>query len=264
MRSSQLVGVAVALAAGALATSTVAAPALAQIAPGSEFHFVGAADAVDIGTPGIVLTFRPGTVVSGEANTGAFAALAGLTAEARSLTVGAGAVNLPAFLSLGGYTFDIGFLPSGTYGQDQCYVYPAPGQRCTPFQSDGPPPFPEPNPYGLSPFMLANTESGVAEAPVNSAAWFHVIGSVRDPWGATSDFVGTISADFYGVSFQEALYYVENGGVEALPFSGRFMTVAGSASPELLVNPEPSQYALMGVGLLGVAGAARRRRRAAR
>ena len=220
------------------------------MAAGSRLDFVGTADAVDIGRPGIVLSFWPGTVTAGTTSTGTFATLGGLAGGVRDVTVGAGPMDLPAFVTLGGYTFDLRFLPSGSYGQDQCYVEPEPGQQCTPFQSDGPPPFPEPNPYGLSPFMLANQPSG--DGALNSAAWFNVVGTVHAPDGSASDFYGTISSDFQGASFQEALYYVENGGVEGLQFAGSFVTFTAT--------PEPSAYALVGAGLLGVAGVGRRRR----
>ena len=228
----------------------------AQITAGSRLDFAGTADAVDVGTPGIALTFRPATVTAAATSTGTFAGLGGLTGTVRDLMVGAGPVDLPGFLTLGGYTFDLRFLPSGGYGQDDCYVYPAPGQRCTPFQSDGPPPFPEPNPYGLSPFMLENDASGDDAAPVNSVAWFNVVGSVRGPAGETTDLLGTISAEFRGLSFQEALYGVENGGITGMRFSGRFVATT--------VTPEPGAYALVATGLVGVAAVARRRRRPAR
>lgn len=243
-------------AAVAAALTLGAASAQAQITAGSRLDFSGTADAVDLGSPGIRLTFQPGMVVARSSSTGTFAGTGGQSGAVREIVVGGGPVDLPAFLTLGGYTFDVRYLPVGVYGQDQCYVWPAPGQRCTPYQA--PLPYPEDlTRFPPSPFNLENLYSGNPEAPLNSLASFRVVGSVYGPEGARSRFVGTISTSFTGLSFQEALGAVEQTGLQGVRFDGRFVAVS--------VTPEPSAVALVGAGLLGVVGAgARRRRRASR
>jgi len=232
--------------------------AQAQITAGSRLDFSGTADAVDLGSPGIRLTFQPDRVVARSSSTGTFAGVGGESGAVRGIVVGNGPVDLPAFLTLGGYTFDIRHLPTGTYGQDDCYVYWVPGQRCTPYQS--PLPYPDDmTGIPLSPFNLEN--HGSAEAGADEVAYsvasFRVVGSVYGPDGARSHFTGTISTTFTGLPYQLALYGVENGGLQGVTFDGHFVAVS--------VTPEPSAVALVGAGLLGVVAAgARRRRRASR
>lgn len=245
-------------AAVAAALTLGAAAAQAQITAGSRLDFSGTADAIDLGSPGIRLTFQPDLVVARSSSTGTFAGVGGQSGAVRDIVVGNGPVDLPAFLTLGGYTFDVHYLPTGTYGQDSCYVYWLPGQRCTPFQA----PLPYPDDLSgipLSPFNLENHGSDEvgADEVAYSVASFRVVGSVYGPDGARSNFTGTISTTFTGLPFQLALGAVEQTGLQGITFDGRFVAVA--------VTPEPSAYALMGAGLLGIAGVgARRRRRAVR
>lgn len=264
-----------ALAACALVLTAAftAATASAQIAVGSRLGFTGVADAKDVGTPGVELDFVPTVDVDADGNTGAFAALNrrngnGLTGSIADLVVGNGPQRVQNFLVIGGYRFDLLSLPSGPYGQADCYVDPMPGQTCTPFQSvlgD-----PETN-AGLSPFFLANTVSGYPEAPITALVSFNLFGTVTGPGGAMSEFFGTISSTFEGLSFQEVLGGLEGAGMydQALPgvtFSGSFVTgrqIRGDEVVDVAVTPEPASFALVGAGLAGVAtlaGVARRRR----
>lgn len=238
------------IAALALTFGTVAATA--QLAPGSTLVLNGAADATDIGSPGVVLDFSPYAVTGGFTNTGSFSGLNAMSGGApgalTSVTVGVGTQQIPSFLTIGGYTFNLVSLPSGKYEQADCRVAPVVGQRCTPPQSPG---------TALSPFYLENVSSGYADAPFTALVAFDLVGTVTDPHGIMSAFTGTISSTFEGLSYQEVLGALEGQGPEGLPdvpFSGTF--VAGE------VLPEPGTYALVAAGLLGVAGVVRRRRQA--
>lgn len=237
-------------AAAVTALTLAATSARAQLPAGSTLNFSGTADAVDVGAAGVVLTFNPGTVASGEGNTGAFAFLnaAGATGAIREITVGAGPQSIPAFLTLGGYTFGLSALPSGTHGQAECYVAPVAGQRCTPIQTPG---------TAISPFMLTNAAPQIPGAEFSSVAAFHLVGTVAGPDGAASEFFGTIWTEFPHLSFQEALGGLEQAGPQGLPgvqFAGTFVTFTAA--------PEPSTCALTALGLAGAAGMARRRRTA--
>lgn len=262
----------VALAALVLVLTTSATPAAAQIVPGSRLTFTGTADAQDIGTPGVVLDFQPTVVAGTSGNTGTFASLnrsagAGVSGTIADLLVGRGAQRIPSFLVFGGYRFDLQALPSGPFGQTQCYVDPAPGQFCTPYQSALGNPLPT---DPLSPFYMANFASGDPSAPISSVVAFNLIGTVTGPLGRSTSFFGTILTLFPGLPYQYVLGGLEGAGAagQALPgitFTGTFF--AGDRAfradevLEAAVVPEPTTIALVGVGLVG-AGVARRRRRA--
>lgn len=261
----------VAVAALALVLTTAATTAAAQIVPGSRLTFTGTGDATDLGLPGVVLDFQPRVVARATGNTGTFASLnrgagAGVSGSIADLLVGRGPQHIDNFLVLGGYRFDLESLPSGPFGQSQCYVAPAPGQLCTPYQSELGKPLPT---DPLSPFYLANLPSGDPSAPITSVVAFNLIGTVTGPGGVTSSFFGTISSVFAGLSFQEVLGGLEGAGMieQALPgitFTGTFFA-GGRAfgSDEFAgteVVPEPATLMLVAVGVAGVAKLARRRR----
>jgi hypothetical protein len=250
---------AVAAAAAAVAP---AAPLGAQIAEGSRLSFTGTADATDVGTSGVLLDFDTRVVADASGNTGSFAALnrpggPGVSGAIADVRVGNGPQAVPNLLVLGGYRFDLTFVPSGASPQEACYVEPVVGQQCTPYQSEigvWPPS------GSLSPFYLVNAPSGDPGAPFTAVAAFDVVGTVTGPGGASSPFSGTLASTFVGRSYQEVLYTLEQQGLAQVTFAGTF--VAGAPTAPGTVAPEPSAVALVAAGLAGVAGAARRRRRA--
>lgn len=244
----------------------VAAPLGAQIVPGSTLVFTGVADASDVGTPGVLLAFDQHVTIE-DASTGSFAVrnggVGGSQATIGDVVVGHGPQRVPNFLHFGAYRFDLEFLPSGTYGQDECYVEPVVGQRCTPFQSVLGDPYDN---VGASPFFVTNGASGDPAAPFTSVAAFNVVGTVRGPGAVSSAFYGTIASTFVGRSYQEVLYTLETEGLSAVTFTGTLVagTPAGTPSGGIgvadTVVPEPGTWALVGAGLAGVFGLARRRR----
>ncbi len=241
-----------------------AAPLGAQIADGSRLSFTGTADATDVGTSGVLLDFDTRVVADASGNTGSFASLnraagPGVSGAIADVRVGNGPQAVPNLLVLGGYRFDLTFVPSGASGQDACYVEPEVGQQCTPYQSElgvWPPS------GSLSPFYLANAPSGDPGAPFTAVAAFNVVGTVTGPGGASSPFSGTLASTFVGRSYQEVLYTLEQQGLAQVTFAGTFVAGAPAATAPGTVAPEPSAVVLVAAGLAGVAGAARRRRRA--
>ena len=245
-----------------VATPVVTRPAAAQLAPGSTVTFSGVANATDLGSPGVFLQFLGPVTVDPAGLTRSFAPLGRpgqpATAAIQNFVVGVGPQSVPGVLQLGQFRFDLTHLPSGRYGQDQCYVAPAVGQQCTPYQ------FPS---YELSPFYLENLATPGTDDVFTALISFDVTGTVTAR-GVTQTFFGTISTTFVGASFQEALGGLEATGLQGVPFTGRFVVggpaaVASAAqlAPAMMVTPEPGTVLLVASGLLGVGGVAARRRR---
>ncbi|HEY0778183.1 MAG TPA: PEP-CTERM sorting domain-containing protein [Gemmatirosa sp.] len=273
MRSSFVPGAAlVALAALAGAAPT----ADAQITPGSTFTFTGTADATDIGLGGVFLDFTKHVTAAPTGNTGTFASLNrhgnGPQGNIADVRVGNGPEPIDRFLTIGPYKFSLAALPVGRYGQAACYDTTfAVGQTCTPYQSvQGQPTINA----GLSPFYVANVSAN-PDGSLNSTAAFDLTGTVTGPGGATSSFFGTIAASFIGLPYQVVLYTLEQQGLQGLTFTGTFTagaplsgkfasssTGTSGVVASATVTPEPASAALLGVGLLGAAGVARRRRTA--
>lgn len=233
------------VALAVVASPLVPSLAGAQLAPGTTLVLTGAADAVDIGSAGVLLSFLAPVRVDA-ASTGAFAPLAGGTATLAPITVGNGAQNAPGVVRAGGFTFDLQSIPSGGFGQADCYVAPAAGQQCTPYQLPS---------YELSPFYLANVATGT-EGVLAAFIAFDVRGTVTAN-GTTSSFTGTIASTFVGVSYQEALFALEQTGLQGVPFTGTFVVGA----PTVSVTPEPATLALVGGGLAALGLVVGRRRR---
>ncbi len=256
------------LSTAVIATALLAAPAAAQITPGSTFTFRGVANASDIGLGGVMLDFSPKVIAAASANTGSFGVFntdadGGMSGDVAGIRVGNGDNPVANFLTLGGFRFSIASLPSGMYAQDACYVEPELGQTCTPFQSvQGDPAVNA----GMSPFYVANLDSGDPDAPMNSTAAFALLGTVTGPDGYVSTFTGTVASSFVGLPYQYVLYTLEQDGLQDVTFTGRFVAgpVIGrtDAVPPIdtAVTPEPATYALLGFGLAGVAGVSRRRK----
>lgn len=262
MRSSSVPRAArAALVATTLAALAGASPAAAQLTPGSTLVFSGTADAIDVGSDGVLLDFTTHVMADPSANTGSFASLNnphhGAVGSAETITVGHGPQPVRKFVHFGPYKFDLVAVPSGAYGQDDCYIMPAVGQRCTPYQ------FPS---YELSPFYLENVAGG-SDAMFTALVSFDVTGTVT-AHGRTASFTGTITSTFEGLSYQEALAGLEQFGLEDVPFTATFVVDGGAtrasamlfSAADAAVVPEPSTVALVATGLAATAALARRRR----
>lgn len=258
MRSTPAPRAALAAFAALALAATAPTPADAQIAPGSTLVFSGTADASELGSPGVLLDFAKHVIADPAANTGTFASLdrqhGVAVGSIETVTVGNGPQHTRKVVHFGPYRFDLEYVPSGQYGQDECYVPPTVGQRCTPYQLPG---------YELSPFYLENVAAASSDAMFTALVSFDVAGSVTAR-GRTSTFTGTFAAVFEGLSYQEALGGLEQYGMENVPFTGTFV-VGGTAPAARLaaaatVTPEPATAALMAIGLAGLAALARRRR----
>jgi hypothetical protein len=242
------------------ATAALASPATAQTSLGT-LVVTGVADATELGSPGVLLDFTQHVRIDPAANTGIFAHLnnggAGAAGSMGSITVGSGPQPVSSVLHIGGFRFDLAFLPSGAFGQDDCYVAPAVGQQCTPYQLPG---------DELSPFYLENVAAGGSDAMFSAIVSFDMTGTVTGH-GQRHAFTGTITAFFEGLSYQEALMGLEQHGLRGVPFTGTFVVGADGAhaatvaSASASVVPEPSTAALVAAGLAAMAGVARRRKR---
>jgi len=137
---------------------------------------------------------------------------------------------------------DLSFIFTGTQGQGQCAIAPAPGQNCTPALASLVTPA---NPGGLSPFNLQNTQTG-------STASFSVLGTARRiSTNEQSNFIGVFSADFT-VPYQSYLPTIATGGIVTSPYSATFTAN---------IVPEPGTMTIMAGGLLLIIGSISLRRR---
>lgn len=252
-----------------IAAAATSSSASAQIAPGSTLTFTGIADAIDLGSPGVFLDFDKRVTAGLVEATGSFSSLnpkpkkpgskpaKGANGSIRSITVGNGPQSVRKFVQFGPYKFDLTSVPSGSYGQDDCYIAPEVGQRCTPYQSPG---------FELSPFYLENMAAPSGSDGMFTALVKFDVAGVVTAHGRTSNFTGTFTAMFDGLSYQEALGGLEQYGMEGIPFTGVFVTDASAArtmalSAQATVTPEPTTAVLVAIGLVGMMGVARRRTR---
>ena len=183
--------------------------------------------------------------------TGSFVPFLGSEGFISNLTQATAPINqpfsLPNFVTIDSIVpaeiaLDLTFIFTGVGGQASCLLPPAPGQTCTPAI---PALVTASNPLGLSPFTLANTQTG-------SSATFSVAGSARNVLtGEISSFTGIFTAQF-NEFYQQYLGTIATGGTITNSYSATFQAT-------LLPVPEASTVTMLVGGLLLLGGMLRRK-----
>jgi len=197
---------------------------------------LSASGASGIGQP-VQLNFN-GPLVAVPTLDGVFSGVPiGATGTIQNVLVGTGAFNVPNFIQIAGYTFSLNFVAPGTYSPAQCLTMPAvAGQVCSP-----------PN----TPFNLANLSGGGNR--INTSAAFNVSGFVTDPSDNTYAYDAIFTAQFSNTTYQQLINTLDGGSTIPVSYS---LTISATS----LATPEPATFALMGAGLVCLAGVVRVRR----
>jgi hypothetical protein len=211
-----------AVAASLIFSATVAPTASAQF----RLNFVGSArvgDQPGSGGANLLVDFANPVLAVPQTT------LPGITEFATTGTINdlvvstSGCVNCPVnpFLQIGGYTFAV---------------------TSTPFDT------PPAGVIGFGPVQIVSTSTG-------STASLTVAGTVMG--GALTGmntFTGVFTAQFTGETPTQVFNSINNGGTRLVGFSAEFLTAP------VTTTPEPATFALMGAGLLALAGGIRVRR----
>ena len=233
---------------GAGTAALIAAFALsAQAAQGQVVGTFNASGSATIAKPPTVgapatITFTSSTTVgTSPTPDGIFLPIApGTTGITQTITVGSGAYSVPNFFQIAGYTFSITNVTPGNYASTSCSDPAAAGQTCT---------------IPGTPFNLVNTAAG---GGLNSTLSFSVSGLVTVPSATTYDYSATFTSQFTS-SYQQVINEMDSGGTAPNSYS----VVLQATQPGVTTTPEPTTFAMLGSGLLGLVGMVRVRRRAA-
>jgi hypothetical protein len=185
-----------------------------------------------------------GTFTISADSTGTFAGLGGqnghIMSISNSTTPPGSTVSLANFLTLtNGDSFTLTELNIGTGGT----CPPAMGSTCTPTD---PALISPSNPSGKTGTIFENTATG-------SSAEFSVDAVATSTTGQTTDYTGTFSATFNGMSTSAVLAMLAGGGSISTPYSATFTPVSKT------VVPEPGTASFMIAGFLILAGCGFRR-----
>lgn len=169
---------------------------------------------------------------------GIFSSIApGSTGSIQNVSLGTGAFNEANFIQISGYTFSLLNVAEGSATAATCLAPAVVGQSCTP-----------PN----TPFTLSNVSNG--RGGISSTASFTVNGWVTTPTQEVFQYDGIFTAQFANTSYQQLIATIDQG--TSLPVSYSLSIEAANSTV-----PEPATFALMGSGLIALAGIGRMRRK---
>lgn len=223
--------------AASIATALVVFVQVAQAQSGTlNAGSNGTSGTAVISGTGASTVFSVSTLYAQSPQTGIFAPIAfGTAGSMQSTTLGSGANNVPNFVTISGFTFSQTNVSAGVFSSAVCAAAAAAGQTCSPSGT------------GLD---LRNTQNGMTLS-------FQTSGTLTGPGIVTTDdYTGVFTTQFT-TTYQQFLATLASGGTVTTSWSATFTAAPATTAPE------PNTFALLGTGLLGLAGGIRVRRRGA-
>jgi hypothetical protein len=220
--------------------AAVALPSLAsaQVVLVGSFDAMGGARLTKVG-PNYPISFTSSFAVP--TLDGIFASLPNFTSgTVQSISVASGSYALDNFMQIGGYTFSLTDVAPGSFGSASCSVAPAvSGQSCSPAGTG---------------WNFLNLSGG--KKVMNLMMSFNFSGQVTTPTAQTYDYTGTFTSQLTNTSYQKLFTKLSAPrSSQAISYSLNDVAMA--------TVPEPATVALMGTGLLALAGIGYARRRQA-